>query len=70
MKFVYNCIENAGGFSNYVEVSSVLNTTEFTGQEIYKGEHTISIEEPGLYYITFKISNYRNPVTFSELFVI
>ena len=69
-KFVYNCIENNGTFDNYMEVSSVLNTTEYTGQKIYKGEHTISIKEPGLYYITFKIGDYDNPVTFSELFVI
>lgn len=69
-KFVYNCIENKGTFDNYIEVSSVLNTTEYTGQEIYKGEHTISIKEPGLYYITFKIGDYYDPVTLSELFVI
>ena len=69
-KLVYNCIENKGTFDNYIEVSSVLNTTEYTGQEIYKGEHTISIKEPGLYYITFKIGDYDNPVTFSELFVV
>lgn len=69
-KFVYNCIENDSGFKNFIEVSSVLNTTQYTGQEIYKGEHTISIKEPGLYYITFKIKDYYNPVTFSELFVV
>ena len=69
-KFVYNCIENTGAFDNYIEVSSVLNTTQYTGQEFYKGEHTISIKEPGLYYITFKIGDYYNPVTFSELFVV
>ena len=69
-KFVYNCIEKIGDFHNYIEVSSVLNTTQFTGQEIYKGEHTISIKEPGLYYITFKINDHYNPVIFSELFVV
>ena len=69
-KFVYNCIDNGMNFRNYIEVSSVLNTTQFTGQEISKGEHTIFVEEPGLYYITFKINDYYNPITFSELFAV
>lgn len=69
-RFVYNCIENTNAFRNLIEVSSVLNTTQYTGQEIYKGEHTISIKEPGLYYITFKIEDHYDPVTFSELFVV
>ena len=69
-KFVYNCIDAGGGWKNFVEVSDVLNTTQQTGQDIYKGEHTISIQEPGLYYITFKINDYYDPIIFSELFVI
>lgn len=69
-KFVYNCIDAGDGFRNLVEVSDVLNTTQFTGKEISKGEQTISIKEPGSYYITFKISDYYKPIIFSELFVI
>lgn len=69
-KFVYNCIDVGYSFHNYVEVSDELNTTQFTGQDISKGEHTIPIKEPGLYYIIFKINDYNNPVTFSELFVV
>lgn len=69
-KFVYTCIEKTNSNHIYVEVSRVLNTTEFTGQETYKGEHTISVNEPGLYYITFKINDWDDFVTFSELFVI
>ena len=69
-KFVYNCIEQKADFYNYVEVSSALNTTQFTGNEILKGENTITVKEPGLYYITFKINDYYEPVIFSELFVV
>ena len=69
-KFVYKCIEQNPDFQNFVEVSSVLNTTELTGNKILKGENTIIVKESGLYYITFKIEDYYNPVTFSELFVI
>lgn len=69
-KFVYNCIELDSGSRNLIEVSNLLNTTQFTGDEIRKGENTITVKEPGLYYITFKISDYYDPVIFSELFVV
>ena len=68
-KFVYNCIEMTDG-TFLLNVSKTLNTTQSTGQKIYKGEKTISIKEPGLYYIIFYVDGYGESVTFSELFVI
>ena len=68
-KFVYNCIELAD-LSNLINVSSELNTAQMTGEAIRKGEHTIFINRPGLYYIIFYINDYYNPVTFSELFIV
>lgn len=69
-KFVYNCIELTDTFRNLINVSSELDTTQFIGEDIHKGEHTIFINKPGLYYIIFHITDYDNPVTFSELFVV
>lgn len=69
-KFVYNCIDLGNGFDNYIDVSTSLTTTDYTGEEISKGEHTIAVKEPGLYYIIFKINDNYKPLIFSELFVI
>ena len=68
-KFVYNCIEMTDG-NFYLNVSKTLNTTQSTDQKIYKGEKTVSIKEPGLYYIIFYLFGYGESITFSELFVI
>lgn len=68
-KFVYNCIERHDG-SCVLNVSKTLNTTQSTGRAISKGEKTVSIKEPGLYYIIFYVFDYGATITFSELFVI
>ena len=68
-KFVCNCVEKTD-VTCVLNVSKTLNTTQSTGQNIYKGEKTVSIKEPGLYYIIFYVSGYGGSITFSELFVI
>ena len=68
-KFVCNCVEKTD-VTCVLNVSKTLNTTQSTGQKIYKGEKTVSIKEPGLYYIIFYVDGAYESITFSELFVI
>ena len=67
--FVYNCIEKIEGRCSQ-KVSKELNSTQKKKKKVYKGEKTVFIKEPGLYYIIFYVFSYGSTVTFSELFVI
>ena len=62
-KFVCNCVEKTD-VTCVLNVSKTLNTTQSAGQEISKGEKTVSIKEPGLYYIIFYVFSYGSTVTF------
>ena len=68
-KFVCNCVEKTE-VTCVLNVSKTLNTTQSAGQEISKGEKTVSIKEPGLYYIIFYVDGAYESISFSELFVV